>query len=518
MKNLLVFVLVGAVLGCGCNVLASELAWEEISGGNTDATAVLVDADNPKFIYLASGNTILKTQDGGDSWRPVLVIKGGRKGLNLLGFDPVERRLIYAATGCGLYRSNDRGKSWQKIFKSSNYLENECTSLGIFPDALYLGTKGGLFVSKDKGRTWHRQAGEVGKCGILAIAAHQKEPGKVYVVCSDKVFRTQDYGASWDKIFTGHANIGAENGQQEPAEENEESISFSLRDICLDPNHPDYLYLATSSGIYQSQNQGQTWQALSDYGLLSKDARRILVSAESQIYALADSGVFTYRNCRWQELSLGLMAEKMHFLAADTQDNLYAACDKGLFKAKAESASNIRDNSRMDLYYEGEPDIQEVQIAAIEYAEVSPEKIKDWRRRAAGKALLPEVSVGINRDTSELWHWEGGSTTKSEDDTLVRGSDAIEWDVSLKWDLSELIWNDDQTSIDVRSRLMVELRDDTLDEVTKIYFERIRVKMDLDNLSLEERNKRQEKELRLRELTAYLDALTGGYFSQRTKY
>jgi len=61
----------------------------------------------------------------------------------------------------------------------------------------------------------------------------------------------------------------------------------------------------------------------------------------------------------------------------------------------------------------------------------------------------------------------------------------------------------------------VQLRDDILDEVTKLYFERLRVKNELDNLSLEDRKKRFEKELRLQELTAYLDALTGGYFSQQ---
>jgi hypothetical protein len=76
-----------------------------------------------------------------------------------------------------------------------------------------------------------------------------------------------------------------------------------------------------------------------------------------------------------------------------------------------------------------------------------------------------------------------------------------------------LIWSEDQTSIDVRSRLMVQLRDDVLDEVTKLYFERLRVKMELDNLSFTERKKISEKELRLKELTAYLDGLTGGFFS-----
>jgi hypothetical protein len=89
--------------------------------------------------------------------------------------------------------------------------------------------------------------------------------------------------------------------------------------------------------------------------------------------------------------------------------------------------------------------------------------------------------------------------------------------VSLSWDLGELIWNQDQTSIDVRSKLMVQLRDDVLDEVTKLYFERLRVKMELDNVSIEDRKKRLEKELRFQELTAMLNGLTGGYFFQVTQ-
>ena len=60
---------------------------------------------------------------------------------------------------------------------------------------------------------------------------------------------------------------------------------------------------------------------------------------------------------------------------------------------------------------------------------------------------------------------------------------------------------------------MVELRDDILDEVTKLYFERLRVKEELNNLSIEDLKKRFDKEIRLRELSASLDGLTGGYFS-----
>ena len=128
---------------------------------------------------------------------------------------------------------------------------------------------------------------------------------------------------------------------------------------------------------------------------------------------------------------------------------------------------------------------------------------------------MPRINIGLDRNSTDLWHWEGGSTTKADDDTLRRGQDNIDWDVSLSWDLSDLIWSEAQTSIDVRSKLMVELRDDILDQVNKLYFEHLRMKSELDNLALEDRSKRFQKQLKLEELVASLDALTSGYYSEQ---
>ena len=62
---------------------------------------------------------------------------------------------------------------------------------------------------------------------------------------------------------------------------------------------------------------------------------------------------------------------------------------------------------------------------------------------------------------------------------------------------------------------MVELRDDILDQVNKLYFERLRAKSELDNLAIEDKNKRFDKQLKLEELTASLDSLTAGYYSEQ---
>ena len=104
--------------------------------------------------------------------------------------------------------------------------------------------------------------------------------------------------------------------------------------------------------------------------------------------------------------------------------------------------------------FETEPTISDVQEAAIKYAEVHPDKIKAWRESANKKALLPNVSVGLDRYVIDYWHWDSGTSP----DTLQKGKDAVSWDVTMTWDMGELIWTSDQTSIDTRSKLMVQLR------------------------------------------------------------
>ena len=155
--------------------------------------------------------------------------------------------------------------------------------------------------------------------------------------------------------------------------------------------------------------------------------------------------------------------------------------------------------------FDYEPTIREVQEKAIKYAEVHPDKIKNWRERARLKPLLPEVSV----DYDKTINYDSGA------DRYYTGPH--DWGVSAKWNLGDIIWNHDQTTIDIRSKLMVQLRDDILDETTRTYFERRRLQVELELSPPTDLKNKMESALRVEELTADLDAMTGGYFSKSIK-
>ncbi len=515
MKKVIV-ILAGLGLLVG-KLWALEPQWQEISRGVVNVKAVLVRRDDPKVIYLGTDRRIFKTEDGGGVWRSIFSLRGDNHAINYLVSDTQDKKIIYAATGAGLYISVNEGQRWSRIFKGKNSFENDCTAVTSLPQAIYLGTKSGLFASKDKGRSWHKVSGKLSDTRLYNIVYSPKEQNYIYVACADGVYRSADSGISWDRIYATHP---VENGA-EPEEENEdrdEELRHSeIRYLAIDPNQPGSLYLATSRGVYRSKDRGNGWELLSEYGLLSHDTQFLFFSDKSELYVAAKSGIFVYKDERWRELSFKLSCRYVNYIALDKDANLYACTEKGLFKSGLDYRGLSGRGDIISEYSNAEPKIEEVQKQAIKYAEVEPEKIINWRKQAQKKAILPQVSIGLDRNSSDLWHWEGGSTAKENDDTLRRGKDTLDWDVRLSWDLSELIWNNDQTSIDTRSRLMVQLRDDILDEVNKIYFERMRVKMELDNLQIEDRKKRFEKELRVKELTASLDALTGGYFSSQLK-
>ena len=444
----------GGILFLSSIVLAGTPDWEDISSGNVDFGVVLLDSANPKTVFAGSKGIVLKSEDEAGSWRRVLSV-GGSSRINFISQSERIKHDFYILTTNGLYLSNNSGNSWRRVFRGWNYLENDCVSIVILPDSIYLGTRGGLFVSRDNARSWKKEPGVVGSCVIYSLDVDLHK-GYIYVVCAKGAFRCLYPNGKWEKIFIRRSiEAGNENLEEKPQDYSEEESNKGLRYVSVDHRIPGKLYIATSSGVYQSKDNGVEWEHISDYGLLSNDINKIFISKQSEPYVISRSGVFVFRNERWQELSLRLTAGEIRSLFLDGSNNLYVACVKGLFRSKADITEKDSNNPATS-YVQKEPSIKEVQQAAIKYAEVEPEKIAQWRKRAAIKAVLPQVSAGIDRNTSDLWHWESGSTTKADDDVLRKGDDSLGWDVRVSWDLGELIWNEDQTSIDVRSKLMVQ--------------------------------------------------------------
>ncbi len=165
------------------------------------------------------------------------------------------------------------------------------------------------------------------------------------------------------------------------------------------------------------------------------------------------------------------------------------------------------------------PDVARVQRAALTYLELSPARVSRLDARARRAAFYPQVrtTFSLDRDRSRAREYDQTFSSGSVRDLLDRDSDQrrkLGFDVQLVWDLAKLAAPDHALSISRERRLLIELRDQVLERVNRLYFERLRVLAELEALAPDRQQERPELQLRVRELAAHLDAWTGGVFSR----
>ena len=492
--------LLTSVLQTNAHALNDNAEWKDITGGmpSTDFRFVISGPKN-NIIYAASASGLFASSDMGKYWRKVFEGKGEYKGVNCVYIDKED---MYIAADSGLFKSGDSGRSWNRVLKAAGD-DKDVLSIEGVRGVIYAGTGRGIFLSRDNGKSWRRELINQVDMPVKSIAIKEGEPISVYMVTDKGVYKSDEELRSLEKIFIADVidDDYAEYDEDDTDEPN------------LVPNHltcdkDGVLYLSASKGIFVSGDSGKSWTKFSDTGLLDRRVNHVLISDthRGRLYAATGAGVFEYAEAdgRWREMYAGMrsgLVRHLAFVSGDERIVLAAARD-GIYKS-VENKS-ISDFSPEDIVsnFDDEPSANEVQQAAIKYAEVQPEKIDGWRKGAAFRSLLPSFGVDYDRTL----------TYDTGIDTYQRGP--FDWGMDLTWDLADLIWNPYQKDIDVRSKLMVQLRDDILDQVTRLYFERRRLQIDMFMAPDAGQKMRIEKELRLQELTASIDALTGGWFSR----
>lgn len=521
--------------------------WKNVSGEivDSDLQMITVDPRNPEVVYVNSSDALYMTLDAGKNWKEILSFRGTGNAINSIAVSPVEAGVIYAGSTEGLFMSKDYGVNWKRIFKKgigverSNIssasgiedIEKAILSIAISPEnkeVILIGTMAGIFYSDNSGNDWKKIQGIPSGTIVSSIAIGNSKTPVIYAATDRGLYRCVN-GTDCERILKNGIPFEDKMGEDIISEDNAKSeirMYADIRSIAIDLLDVKRIYLGTSRGVLATEDGGSTWNMIAKSGLLSSDIRHVVIDSVSQdIYAATDRGVFRYYHVsqNWEEISNGITSKDVRFLATtilkDKFSFLWAVTKNGVFKTTPVSHRNVEskyaDTKDVLSFFAHEPTITEIQKAAIEYAEVHAEKIKNWRRAASRKAWLPTLHAGLSNSVADLWHWEGGSTTKEGDDILRKGRDAIEWDITLTWNLADLIWNEDQTSIDVRSRLMVQLREDVLNEVTRLYFERRKLQIEMLLSPAENIKDKLKKEMRLQELTANIDALTGFYLSKR---
>ncbi|MFC1709560.1 WD40/YVTN/BNR-like repeat-containing protein [Candidatus Omnitrophota bacterium] len=488
-RSLVLFLVVSFMFGFSYSGQAKMFSKEEI-------ISIVSDYDE---LYIASKDRVYRTSDSGANWKKIFSIKKAGDRINKIYADPKLNNAIYVLTQYGLFQSRDDGNKWQRLFKGSSDLESNCLSLLATSSALFLGTQGGLLISYNQGRTWQRSFEQFSDSVIPSIVGNSKI---IYVAGEKGVFVSEDNGGKWRRIYITYSS----EIPSEDFDDSDNQISNQVVNIKGMTLYNERLYIATAKGLLLTENKGGKWESITKIGLSSTDIRSMVVADAKQLYVATEKGIFRLDENRWKRVGGGALYKDFSDLKIDDKGVLLIAGKGGLYRFSVEegmSESKEADYSKEDIrnLFVGEPTIEQVQAAAIEFAEANMSKIKSWRRQSRFKALLPSFSVGYDKVIY-------GSYT----DRFAVGPK--DWDINFSWDLSDLIWSTDQTTIDSRSRLVVQLRQDVLDQVTNLYFERRRLKAEFLLLPPADEVEELYRNFEIQQVTANLDGLTNNFFTR----
>ncbi|MFT5430004.1 MAG: hypothetical protein ACI9OJ_000677 [Myxococcota bacterium] len=179
--------------------------------------------------------------------------------------------------------------------------------------------------------------------------------------------------------------------------------------------------------------------------------------------------------------------------------------------APTASAQEVREQLKK---LKAEPNVRQVQEAALGYFKVNQNSVASMRSRASAKAAVPvlEVSGGFARSIQDETA-QNYSVFIDGSDWIVKGASGDSFDIrgKLTWDLPRLIFNAEE--LDVAS--LAGLMEGILKESTRLYFMRRRLQVDMILTPPADQATLISKQLRLEELTALIDAMTGGWFQER---
>jgi hypothetical protein len=167
--------------------------------------------------------------------------------------------------------------------------------------------------------------------------------------------------------------------------------------------------------------------------------------------------------------------------------------------------------------FSNEPDIRRVQAMVMSYSRTNPDLVKSWLSAARRAYALPKVNLQYEKELDQSTRYDYVSEDESSDPVreldFAQSEDDDKVVVKLEWRLDKLVMSSEQIRVINEAQDVVKMREKLLDEVTRLYFDRRRLQVELKLSPPTSLNEQIESELRLQEMTANLDALTGGQFS-----
>jgi photosystem II stability/assembly factor-like uncharacterized protein len=345
-------------------------AWVQAGPDNIGArvTDLALHPTQGNIVYaaMASGG-VFRSVDTGANWEPIFDDQPSLS-VGSVALDPQNPERIYVGTGeanaaslsffgTGLYRSLDEGQSWEYSgLEETRYIARIAVDPGDSNRIFAAGTGSlfspdphrGVYRSEDGGDSWSLVFSLTDSTSCIDLVINPQNPDEIYAAMwermrgltyrrsggpSSGIWRSQDGGESWSELSSGL-----------PTDSHVGRIGLAL---CAES--PDILYAIYADdssyfdGVYKSSNGGDSWSRCNDSSLSGMYSSygwwfgniRVHPSDPNQVYAL---GLYFYRSQNggqsWSEVG-GNMHVDHHAMAfvPGSPHTIFNGNDGGLYRS-----------------------------------------------------------------------------------------------------------------------------------------------------------------------------------------
>jgi photosystem II stability/assembly factor-like uncharacterized protein len=294
--------------------------WQPVFESKNGAGNLTVTAADADLIWIANGNDLYRSTDGGRTWTDV-----GRSDWRRIGrivVDPKHCDTVYVAvsggrTGAdpnrGLYKTTDAGLSWTRVLFIDEYTgiadvlldptdsqtllatagaRRRARANGYGGDA---GQIGGVYKTSDGGSSWRRvtSALPAGNARRITLGLCSRTPSVAYAAIESAdggIYRSCDSGETWRRLNVpnvnaarisdikvdprNHRKVYVASDRLYVSDDGGDTFSTgespcAVRTIWIDPFDPERIAIGADSGLYMSYDHGATWQVCQNLPIAS---------------------------------------------------------------------------------------------------------------------------------------------------------------------------------------------------------------------------------------------------------
>ena len=313
-----------------------------------DLSAIVLDPRRPRILYVSTRhNDVFRSLDGGRTWHPFGAGPKGRSGPRpgltaLLVVDPRKPGTLYAGDGLGVVKTVNGGATWRRADAGVVASHVQRVALAASnPATIYAG--GSVFTadqqhdqyqtvsrSDDRGRTWVRLRTDDGPTLTVDPGALAVDPSdhRHVLVGGRGITGSHDGGATWTSLYrVPHAND-------------------MLWNITFVASNPSQVYAVIYDGategsrVIRSSDGGATWnggaggELILAFAVHPKRAESLYAGYEGETSGGGGVATSSDGGRSWRRHSIpGVQSVNAFAVAPSDPETIYAATDVGLARS-----------------------------------------------------------------------------------------------------------------------------------------------------------------------------------------